>query len=66
MTKRLYRFNTECPRCGKTDEMVCEGHNKVPELKCGDCLFNDVEVVTLKVTPLRGPTRYELAMKGAK
>ena len=41
------------------------GHDKVPELKCGDCLFNDTEVVALKVTPLRGLSRYELAFKAA-
>jgi hypothetical protein len=58
-------FRTECPRCGKIDETCCEGHADVPELKCGDCLFNDVEVVALKVTPLRGLSRYELAFKAA-
>jgi hypothetical protein len=64
----LYRFKTECPRCGKTDEMVLEGRhdNTVPTVSCGDCLFNDVEMVVLKVTPLEGFTRYELKMKGAK
>ena len=56
-----HHFKTECPRCGKVDETTCEGHDKVPELKCGDCLFNDTEVVALKVTPLRGLSRYELA-----
>jgi hypothetical protein len=59
-------FRTECPRCGKIDEISCEGHANPPALKCGDCLFNDVEIVKLMVTPLRrGLARNELAMKGA-
>jgi hypothetical protein len=63
MTKHY--FKTECPRCGKTDEICCEGHAEPPELKCGDCLMNDVEVVTLTVTPLHEElARNELAMKG--
>jgi hypothetical protein len=35
-------------------------------LRCGECLFNDVEIVALTVTPLRRElARNELAMKGA-
>jgi hypothetical protein len=59
-------FRTKCPRCGKIDETCCEGHADPPVLKCGECLFNDVEIVALKVTPLRPElARNELAMKGA-
>ena len=64
MTKHY--FKTECPRCGKIDETCCEGHTDPPEIKCGECLFNDIEVVALKITPLRRElARNELAMKGA-
>jgi hypothetical protein len=58
-------FRTQCPRCGKVDEMTCEGHADPPKLSCGDCLFNDCEVVALTATPLRGLTRYELAWRRA-
>jgi hypothetical protein len=60
-----HHFRTECPRCGKIDEITLEGHTAAPEFKCGDCLWNDTEVVALKVTPLRGPSRYELAFEAA-
>ena len=63
--KAKHHFSTECPRCGKVDELTCEGHADPPGVKCGDCLFNDVEVVALKVTPLRGLTRYEKAWRQA-
>lgn len=46
-------FTTQCPRCGNRDEICCEGHDAPPLLKCGECLWNDTEVVALKVTPLR-------------
>jgi hypothetical protein len=64
MTKHY--FTTQCPRCGKTDEICCEGHADPPALNCGDCLMNDVELVALTVTPLRRElARNELAMTGA-
>jgi len=52
-TMRKHYFKTECPRCGKIDEICCEGHTNPPTIKCGECLMNDVEVVALKITPLR-------------
>ena len=61
-----HHFKTECPRCGKVDEMTCEGHADPPKLKCGDCLWNDTEIVGLKVTPLIGLSRYELAVEAAR
>jgi hypothetical protein len=59
-----HRYKTECPRCGKLDEMVLEGRHDatVPRVNCGDCLFNNTEVVALRVTPLHGLTKYELKM----
>ena len=63
MTKHY--FKTECPRCGKVDEICCEGHDAPPAIKCGACLINDVEIVALKLTPLRRElARNELAMTG--
>jgi hypothetical protein len=65
MTTKHY-FRTHCPRCGKQHEICCEEHNAPPAVKCGDYLMNDVEVVALKVTPLRRElARNELAMTGA-
>jgi hypothetical protein len=58
-------FQTECPRCGKIDEMTMVDCTEAPVVNCGDCLFNDIEVVALKVIPLHGLSRDELAMAAA-
>jgi hypothetical protein len=63
MMKR--HFQTECPRCGKIDEMTMVDCTEAPVVNCGRCLFDDVEVVALKVTPLHGLSRDELAMAAA-
>lgn len=39
-------FDVECPRCGKHGEIVCSEAN--PRVSCGDCLVNDVEIVTMR------------------
>jgi hypothetical protein len=65
MTEQIRRFTTYCPRCGKTDEVVATGPETFgpPVLKCGDCLFNDTEVVGLELRPLRRLTKHERLMK---
>ena len=52
-----YTFELKCPRCGKQEQIICAGANQeVPHLKCGDCLWNDTEIVefgivSVEVTP---------------
>jgi hypothetical protein len=46
----LYRFRTECPRCNKVGEVVSA--QPAPYVRCGDCLMDDVEIVTMLLIPL--------------
>jgi len=47
MSGRSYTFELECPRCKR--ESV-SGSSKVPSrINCGDCLFNDTEIVELTI-----------------
>jgi transcription elongation factor Elf1 len=47
------RFKTECPRCNKIDEVVVDNPN--PQVHCGDCLMEHVELVRMICTPLDAP-----------
>jgi hypothetical protein len=44
-----YRFHVVCPRCHKTSDTVRDKRVPDPEVKCGDCLMDHVEVVAMKV-----------------
>ena len=45
-----YVFELKCPRCGKQEQIICTGSGQeVPHVNCGDCLWNDVEVVELTI-----------------
>jgi len=45
-----YIFELKCPRCGKQEQIVCAGKDQeVPHLNCGDCLWNDTEIVELDI-----------------
>jgi hypothetical protein len=56
----LYRFDLHCPRCGKASEHLSRhgGAHFMPRVSCGDCLMNDVEMVTFTVV---GVTKIECA-----
>jgi hypothetical protein len=43
-----YRFELVCPRCGNSSELNAE-IPAPPDVKCGECLFNDVEIVAMNV-----------------
>jgi transcription elongation factor Elf1 len=44
-----YRFDLVCPRCGKTSETTGTKKNPPPHVSCGDCLFDRVEVIEMKI-----------------
>ena len=44
----LYRFKAECPRCNKSNDIVSAQPS--PYVRCGDCLMDDVELVTMVLT----------------
>lgn len=44
-----YRFFLVCPKCNKQSEAVAEIRIPSPDLNCGDCLMDRVEVVRMKV-----------------
>lgn len=44
-----YRFHLVCPRCNKTSETVSDKRVPSPKVNCGDCLFDDTEIVEFKV-----------------
>ena len=46
-----FKFTLVCPRCGKGSETVKSGRDN-PRVNCGDCLFEAVEIVELKVVKL--------------
>ncbi len=49
MSKPLYWFDLECPRCGKLSAITSDTREHSPRVNCGDCLFDAVEIVELKV-----------------
>ena len=44
-----YHFDLVCPRCGKQSETTSTRRTPSPQVSCGDCLINDVEIVHFKV-----------------
>lgn len=47
---RAYRFSMKCPRCYKksTVTLTQEEPPVAPDVSCGDCLMNNVEVVKVQ------------------
>lgn len=43
-----YLFQLSCPRCKRQSDIACDTQT-APEVNCGECLFNDVEIVRLTV-----------------
>lgn len=43
-------FKTTCPRCGTEGEVWCDDSAAI--VNCGECLFNDVEVVQLSLATM--------------
>ena len=43
-----YRWIVQCPRCHKRS-FVMAPLTEPPTVNCGDCLFNDIEVVVMDV-----------------
>jgi hypothetical protein len=43
-----YTLTFTCPKCGKHSQTTQLHSWPLPELKCGDCLMTDVEVVAMK------------------
>jgi hypothetical protein len=41
-------YKTECPECGDKSEMGSDQY--MPNVSCGDCLMDRVEVVRLRLT----------------
>ncbi len=44
-----YRFTMVCPKCCGTAVVDSESRVPTPTLKCGNCLWDDTEVVAMKV-----------------
>jgi phage FluMu protein Com len=47
MTMQIYRFTLRCPGCNK---VVLHAAAETPDMNCGDCLMDRVEVETFQVT----------------
>lgn len=47
--RMTYRFQVECPKCRKVSEVGAEKLEPLPVVNCGDCLFDLVEIVQMKV-----------------
>ena len=45
---KVYRIHLVCPRCNKESETIGM-MIPAPDVKCGDCLIERVEVVRMKV-----------------
>lgn len=43
-------WKTKCPRCGGTSKVNLNPVDNPPVVKCGECLFNDQEIVDLICT----------------
>ena len=45
-----YTFELQCPRCGQQERIICAGKGQeVPHINCGECLWNDTEIVELAI-----------------
>ena len=49
-----YNFELKCPRCNKDSTMTLtkvakDNVAEYPRVNCGDCLYNDIEVVELTI-----------------
>ena len=44
-----YTFELHCPRCKQDTVMVLLSANEVDNLKCGNCLMEEVEIVHLVI-----------------
>lgn len=51
----VYKFHLVCPRCNKYSETIGDKYTRNPGLNCGDCLFNDVEFVEMRVIAIDRP-----------
>jgi Zn ribbon nucleic-acid-binding protein len=49
MSKTRYTFELHCPRCKKDTVIVLLSADEVDNLKCGDCLMEDVEVIHMVI-----------------
>jgi len=49
MSKTRYTFELHCPRCKQDIVMVLLDANEVDNLKCGNCMMENVEVVNLVI-----------------
>ena len=50
MNKRNYLLELQCPRCGQQERIICAGKGQeVPHINCGECLWNDTEIVELAI-----------------
>jgi len=43
-----YRLHFACPRCNKQSETTQRHSWPLPDIKCGDCLMDDIEIVAMK------------------
>lgn len=43
----VVRWKTECPRCKGRSVVSLNPIDNPPDVKCGECLFNDQEIVDL-------------------
>mgnify|MGYP000199119522 CR=1 FL=1 len=47
-----YRFHLACPDCNRTTDLVREERVPAPDVKCGECLMDQIEVVAIKVVKI--------------
>lgn len=47
--RKRYRFHVVCPKCNETTDVISDRRVPDPEVKCGGCLMDRVEVVAMKV-----------------
>ncbi len=57
MSKPLYFFDLECPRCNKTTVTWSSKREPSPHVNCGDCLMDDCEIVEFKVVRVQREPR---------
>lgn len=53
MFHKMFKFVMVCPKCNKTSEFVCDKIVPTPDVKCGDCLMDHVEIVAMKVASVK-------------
>jgi len=46
---RHYVFDLVCPRCGKEDQIATMLREDTPQVSCGDCLMDALEVVEFNI-----------------